>query len=165
MIAAWLERLSARERGLLWGAAVLALVVGGYLLVLEPLNLRRMQLQQDVISEAQLTAWLAEQRRANPELAAPALATPDPSSVEVPRSLAALETSLKDAGLGDALQRLAPQPSGRVEISFEDLSYQALIDWMQNAGLDHRLAELSVIAQDTPDRVNARVTIELEDRQ
>lgn len=161
MIGAWLDRATARERWMLAGLALLVLVIGGYLGVIEPLLKQRQRVQAEVAREQELSVWLTNKRA---ELARLETLPRGHNRVppDAPSDVAALEASIKAAGLDDALTLLAPQASGQIEVAFKDLSYLAFMAWMRDSGIAHRLDQLSVTTTNTPDIVNTRLNVTLE---
>ncbi|MEL6452380.1 MAG: type II secretion system protein GspM [Pseudomonadota bacterium] len=162
MIARVLDRFSAREQVLLLAATALLAAAGFYTLVAEPLIQDRARLREAVAREAAVGAWLQDQSAAFTALGrVPAGVQPAAALPEAPRDVPALETRLREAGLDQALTRLAPQGAGAVDLSFEAVSYVALTEWMLREGLAHRLTSLNMQATDAPDRVDARLTVSL----
>lgn len=162
MMMAWLGRLTGRERTLLGLGGLVGLVALAFTWIVEPIRAERAALSAALAEEAELAAWLRAQQEAHAGLVA-RVASGQAAAPEGPRSIAALEAGLRDAGLAPALTRLAPQASGQVELAFEALSYTDLIAWLRDAGLDHRLDRASVTAGADPDRVDARLTLSLEE--
>lgn len=135
-MTAWWRQLSARDRRVLvLGAAALAVIV--YLFGLRlPAQQAVTELEARVERQRELVRWLADARdevralrgrRGSGE-------TREASS----QSLYALaDASARSAGFGDVLQRVEPDGDGGARLRFENIAFDALVEWLGAMRREH----------------------------
>lgn len=155
-LAVFWQQRSHRERRLLgMGGTVLALVLL-WLLGVEPALDGRERWRKDL---PQLRADAAEVQVLSQQLAS---APPRAANAPPPLDKASLEASL--AALPLKAQSFSLQDAGGVQlvrVSFADVSFSALIEWLQRQQRTSQLSvsEASVTARERLDRVDAQLTL------
>ncbi len=152
----WRARAPREQRLLRIGG-----VVGGLLLawafVVYPQQ-RAHRAAQDAVSAAERDlAWM---RQVAPALRARVGTTPNPAGGS--RSLLVqVDATARAAGLAAAIGNVEPQPDGRVGVSFNDVSFDALMRWLEPFAAQHGARIESFSAQRTPTNglVDARLTL------
>ena len=147
----WTERTS-RERWILGMGSSLLLLVLCWLLLIDPALQGRARWKQALPA---LRADYAQMQ----SLAQQALAAPAPSATApLPPDRAAMERSLAAHGL--KAQSLNAGEDG-VRIALTDVSFSALIDWVQQVQRDAQLvvAEADITARERIDRVDANLSL------
>lgn len=152
-----LTGLSARERILTGATLAIAAAVLIYVGAVEPLSAARRESAARLVDRIELLEWIAA-RAAEARALRESLG--DHGTGTLPTgaaSIAEIEASFDARGLRSALTRLTPQPGGRFEARFEDVSYTALIGWLGETGRRSGVAVTSIVIEATgpPDRVNA----------
>lgn len=162
-MSVWRQRwqaLAAREqRALLLGGAAL-LLVGGWLLLWEPLARSRDEWRTRVAAAEADLAWM---RAAAPQVRAARGDALVAAPVQDGRSLLArVDASARDAGLGDALLQVEPVNANLVRARFERAGFDAMMRWLETLASGHgvRVSELSVQRADGVGVVDARVALE-----
>lgn len=147
----WTERTS-RERWILGVGSSLLLLVLCWLLLIDPALQGRARWKQALPA---LRADYAQMQ----SLAQQALAAPAPSATApLPPDRAAMERSLAAHGL--KAQSLNAGEGG-VRIALTDVSFSALIDWVQQVQRDAQLVvtEADITARERIDRVDANLSL------
>jgi general secretion pathway protein M len=126
---AWFARQSARDRSvMLFGAALVAVSLL-WAFVWFPLAQSRAALASQASSAEADLAWM---RTVAPELTRLRASGATTGLDRAGRSLLALaDGTARDAGLGGAMQRVEPVGSGRVNLWFEDVPFDALVGWLE----------------------------------
>ncbi len=156
----WIASLESRDRKAMWLGVLSLLVIGGYFGVIEPLAKQRKALSDRVAEQERGVAWMtsaAASLAARPQTARRAAADDrDGQSL-----LALVDETVRSHGLTDALQRGEPDPSGDVRLWFENVSFNALIDWLVALDVNYSvgIGEFSAERTPEPGTVNARVTV------
>ncbi len=152
----WWNGLGASERRTLTLAAT---ALGAILLwfgVAEPLGKARDTWRQRV---AQGEADLALMHRLAPQLGA---SGNTPTAIPDGRSLLArTDATAREAGIGDSLLRVEPGAGGQVRVWFENVSFDALMQWLETslARGGVRIEELAVTKGGGAGKVSARLTL------
>lgn len=146
----WSER-TPRERSMIvaGGTALLSLLL--WFVFIEPALEGRARWNKDL---PMLRADYAQMQSLARQLShAPASTLPTP-----PADRASIERSLNDAGLTPQSLNVSDDD---VRVRFTDVSFTALIDWLQRAQRDSRLlvSEASVTARERVDRVDASLSL------
>ena len=159
-----LAGLSARERLLAGTALAIGATVLLYIGVVEPLSAARRESAVRLADRVELLEWIAaragEARALRASLGDHGTGPPTTGTA----GIAEIEASFDAHGLRSALTRLTPQPGGRFEARFEDVSYTALIGWLGESGRRSGVAVTSIVIEATgrPDRVNAELSAVME---
>lgn len=154
---AWWIGLSPREQKLVTAGAI----VGGLLLlwafVLFPQQRAHRAAKEAVANSVRDLAWMQQ--------AAPGLRG-STASVASARSggrsfLAEVDAGARAAGLAAAIGRVEPQPNGRVSVSFNDVSFDALMQWLEAFAAQHsaRVESFSAQRVSGAGMVDARLTL------
>jgi type II secretory pathway component PulM len=159
MMLGWLHTLTTRERGLLGVGLLVSCAAMAFLMVIEPMKTRKAQAERAWAQVSDDANWL---KGKSAELAALGARRPAASAASTaPTTVAALEAALRQTDFAQQMIRLAPQPDGQVQIAFENVSYLALMRWMLNTGLAQTVQTLTVGHNQTPDLVDATMTVDL----
>ena len=147
-----LAGLAARERLLVVAALATGATVALFIGVVEPLSSARHESAARLVDRIELLEWISA-------LAAEAKALRkslgDGGTGTV--GIAEVEASVSARGLRPALTRLTPQPGGRFEARFEDVSYTTLVGWIAESSRRSGVTVTSIVIEATgrPDRVDA----------
>ena len=156
----WFEALEARERLVLSGGAVFAVFVIFYISIWMPLERGQTALSANVQALQRSIAELKPLKAA--------LASSGASAAQIAggnQSLVVIvDLTLREHGLYDALQRSQPTKDNGIRVEFENASFDDLILWLGNLGVQYGLqvvsGSFSVPAQGTRGWVNASLTLE-----
>lgn len=153
----WLQARSARERQVLAGGALLLAALLLYLLAWEPLAQREQELATRVAQQRTQLAWLAG---AASEARALTRRERVPEAQDGASLLSVIDRSAAQAGLGAALQRLAPEGEQGVRVWLDDASYAATLQWLDTLGR-HGIHVVSVQMERhaTRGRITARLLL------
>jgi len=154
---AWWIGLAPRERKLVAAGAM----VGGLLLlwafvVFPQQRAHRAAIEAVANSERDL-AWMQQ--------AAPALRGSSASAASARRGgrsfLAEVDSSARAAGLATAIGKVEPQPNGRVSVSFSEVSFDGLMQWLEAFVAQHgaRVESFSAQRVSGAGMVDARLTL------
>ncbi len=156
MNAWWRARAPREQRLLTVGGVVAALLLVWAFVVYPEQRAHRAALEAVSNSERDL-AWMRQ--------AAPALRAAGPVAALSAGSgrslLAQVDATARAAGLASAIGNVEPQPNGRVGVSFNDVSFDALMRWLEPFAAQHGARIEAFSAQRTPSNglVDARLTL------
>lgn len=157
MKAWWMAR-SGRERQVLSGAAVVALLLLGWAWVWDPLQTSLREARTRVIAvEAAMTRMQAQAEQYR------RLAAQSPVSVNAaPGSLLVrVDGSLTEAGIGSNVLRVDPLESGSVRVQFQGVDFDSLMRWLEALAARDGLRVTEFGAQRvSAARVDARLVLE-----
>lgn len=142
MIERW-RQLGARERLVLGGGGLLAVLLLGWALVWEPLHTRAQALSARVETLRVDVAWM---RQTAAQIASQQ-ATAAPNSSLGGSPLSVVETGLTNARLQAGLKQLSPVGEGRVRVVLEAVSFDNLMDWLEQLDREFGLAPEEFSAQ------------------
>jgi general secretion pathway protein M len=151
------EQLQPRERRILLGGAIAALLLLAYALVWMPFTDRLAQLEGSVTSQRSTLAWM---QQAGAEVRS---LRGTPSAAGNTQSLLALsDASAKAHRLGEAIKRVQPEGQHTVRVWLEGAVFDDVLRWLDTLAAQHgvRITGLNVERAATPGRVNARVALE-----
>jgi len=156
---AWFARQSRRDRAvLLFGAVVVALVLA-WAFAWQPLRVGATALaDRKRAAEADLAWMRGAAATVKQQRATGAAAGFDRAG----RSLLALaDASAREAGLGEALERVEPLAEGRVNVWFENAPFDVCVAWLEDLGRRYGVGveELSIDRAAGAGMVNARITL------
>ena len=157
----WYASLEARERVFVAAATVALVFAVGWYGIWVPL---------DTSHQAAITRvddWkqsLAELRPLRSQIQA--TASGQPANLNPNQSLIVIvDTSLRQRGLSNSVQRSQPTPSGTgIRVEFEAVAFDDLVLWLgdlnRQYGLQVESANFSVASSESPGRVNSSVTLQ-----
>jgi general secretion pathway protein M len=152
------EQLQPRERRILLGGAIGAVLLLAYALVWIPFTDRLAQLENSVITQRGTLAWM---QQAGAEVRTLRGTRPAAGS---PQSLLALsDESAKAHRLGGAIKRVQPDGQHTVRVWLEGAAFDDVLRWLDTLAVQHgiRITGLNVErTAATPGQVNARVALE-----
>ncbi|AHE99798.1 type II secretion system protein GspM [Thioalkalivibrio paradoxus] len=154
----WWDGLAERERRIVLLAALVMLLAGGYLFVLEPALERRVVVADRLQQLVDEHAWMQAQApavRLQAQSAVPGVTRRGGSPLGI------VDVSARSAGLGSALRRVRPLESG-VEAELEGAEYPALMRWLAALESEHALQVISLGIDPGPEpgRVNVQLRVE-----
>lgn len=123
--------LSARERLLLALLVLVALPLGLWLGLVQPMSRARDAARADLAEALELRHWLRERTQEAGRLAQAGQGGRTP-----PIGIVGLEQSLIGAGLRDRLTELTRRGGDAIEMRFDAVPFVALGDWITGASLD-----------------------------
>lgn len=159
-LRAWWNSLAPREQRVLRLGAVALLLIGGWLLVWEPLAKARDTWRTRVQAGENDLAWM---RAHAPQLRALASTGGGTTAVRDGRSLLALvDATARAAGVGDALLRVEPVAGNQVRVYFEGADFDALVQWLEELGARQGvvLGDFNANRAAGVGRVDARLALE-----
>ncbi len=154
---AWWDRLEHRERALISGSAMIAMIVLGYVLVWEPFQTSHRRLQQSVAEQRADLAWMRQAAQEIQRLSGAARPKSDGRSL-----LTLIDQTARTAGIGVALKQMTPQGDDRLSARLDAVEFNKLLPWLGVLEREYpiTLINLSVDRTETPGLVNARVIVQ-----
>ena len=155
----WWQGLQPRERQLLGvGGAVLAVALA-WVMIWEPIASGKEERRQQLENQRGFLSELREMRNEARSLRARA---DDQGALSQGDLLSLANSTANQQGLGGALQRTQPQGEDRVQVWFEQASFDDIASWLAHLGSEHgvRIHNVSVDRQREPGRVNARIALQ-----
>lgn len=151
----WLSR-APRDRWVYGGVAALVVLVVVYLAVVEPLQMRRDQLERGVASQRELLSWMHT------------VVVPARGNLRAParsgnQSLfATVDRSARSTVLAGAVQRVQPEGTGAVRVWLENAPFDATVRWVAQLEREHGItvSALSVEPTEGAGLVTVRLTLE-----
>lgn len=159
-MGAWWKQLAERDRRILIIGSVIVSAFLVWSFAWHPLALKQAQLVER-LENARLD--LAYVRVAEAEVERLRTAGVQSRADRQGKSLLALvDVSARGAGLDSVLKRLEPVGSNSVRASFEFVSFDSLIAWIEQLARDYgvQITDFSADRVDATGLVNARVTLE-----
>ncbi|WP_405238713.1 type II secretion system protein GspM [Lentisalinibacter orientalis] len=154
----WFQGLAPREQMLVALAGVLTVVVVIYLGVWLPLDRANSRLENQVESQRELVTDLRQLRGRLPSPSAGGTASaPGGQSLVV-----VVDSTVRQRGLGTALKRSRPLDGDSIQVSFENVAFDALVEWLGQLGSQHGIdiGAASFSNRAEPGRVDATLTLE-----
>ncbi len=158
---AWWDSLQPRERRTLALGGLAVLVMLAFFLVWRPLHQRVDALDQRVVQQRETLNWMREAAAEVLAYRGQSPAGPDPADLGGEALYSLADRSARQAGLGDALQRVEPAGEGRVRVTLEQASFDELLNWLQRLERDFAIAvdPVSLRRGDSPGRVNGQLVL------
>jgi len=158
-VNAWWQGLADRERRLLLGGGLIAVMLLGYLLVWEPLQQAREDWRRRAVAAEANLQWM---RDAAAQVVARRAAGGVPAAADGRSLLARVDSGAREAGLGGSLLRVEPTGPDQVRVQFQQAGFDALMHWLEalSARDGIRVTELSVTRSEGAGRVDARLALE-----
>lgn len=156
----WFDALEMRERLFVMVGAVVVLCALFYYAIWSPLDRGQTTLARNISALERSIAELKSIKAVlgNSDGAAAVMAGGNQSLVVI------VDTTLREHGLYNALQRSQPTRQNGIRIEFENASFDDLVIWLGDLGSRYGLqvisGSFSVPAQDALGRVNASLTLE-----
>ena len=161
LVKDWYASLQARERAFVAVAVVAIVFASGWFGIWVPLD------TSHKTAETRVDEWkrsLAELRPLRGQIQA--AASGQPTNLNPNQSLIVIvDTSLRQRGLTNSVQRSQPTPSGTgIRVEFESAAFDDLVLWLgdlnRQYGLQVESANFSVASSESPGRVNSSVTLQ-----
>ena len=153
----WLQTLSARERQVVAGGTALLVATLLFLLAWEPLVEREQRLGSMVEKQRSQLAWMTAAAAEAAALTPRGTPSTDGDGMSL---LSLIDRSATEAGLGDAVKRLAPEGDRGVRVWLGDAPYQATIRWLESlgrAGINPLTVQME--RNETSGRIEARLLL------
>ncbi len=154
----WFDDLAPRERMLVTLAGVLTAVVALYLGVWLPLDRASSRLENRVESQRELVTELRQLRgRVSAPSAGGPASTPGGQSLVV-----VVDSTVRQRGLGTTLKRSRPLDGDSIQVGFENVAFDALVEWLGQLASQHgiEIGAASFSNRAEPGRVDATLTLE-----
>ena len=154
----WFQARAPREQRLIAGGAVLLVALLVYLVAWEPLAGREARLASRVAQQRAQLAWMQSASAELRELA-PLGATGSDDGTSL---LSLIDRSAGEAGLADAIKRLAPEGDREVRVWLGDANYAATLRWLEalaRLGVTPRSVQME--RHDKAGRIEARLLLGL----
>lgn len=160
MMRAWWNRLAGRDQRILIVGGVVVCVFLAWSFAWHPLVLRQSLLLEQLDNARRDLAYV---RVAEAEVERLRSAGVQSRAERQGKSLLALvDVSARGAGLEGVLKRLEPIGANSVRASFEFVSFDSLVAWIEQLARDYgvQITDFSADRVDATGLVNARVTLE-----
>ncbi|HKJ07582.1 MAG TPA: type II secretion system protein M [Gammaproteobacteria bacterium] len=157
---AWFMGLDQRERRILVVGAALATVLLAYLLIWQPLHGNLVHLRSSVEEQRSTLQWM--EHKASEVQALRAADQRQGQGSNGQSLLALVDQSARKSGLGGAISRIEPEAAGSVRVWMDDVSFDDAVLWLGQLQNTYgvRTQVVSVENQDSPGRVNVRITLQ-----
>lgn len=155
----WFDNLSLRERGIVFGGGLVAILMFYWLLIWDPMVRRADELQRGVQEQTRVLTELRQTAAQVTRLRA----TGAPSRQQSNRSLLAIvDGSSKQTGISGQIKRMQPEGQKSVRLWLEDAPFDDLIRWLNQLQTQHGIAvtAASIDRQDKAGTVKVRLTLE-----
>ncbi len=156
----WFSQLKQSERRTVIAGGVALVVILFYFLAWQPFAHHLKQLRQGAQDQQVQLTWMRQAAREVQQLRALM-----PASGRLPPGqslLAVVDQTARSGGLGPAMKRIEPEGQSTTRVWLEQAAFDDLIQWLQNLKRDYGIyaADIVIERQETPGRVNARLTLE-----
>ncbi|MGH8221308.1 MAG: type II secretion system protein GspM [Steroidobacteraceae bacterium] len=153
-LTAWFQKLNVRERRLVAGAALIAVLVLLYALVALDRSVARAETR--LAQKQQDLAWM---QSVAPQLTA---AGPAPAAPTSQRSfIVVVDESAHEVGLGGSLTSSEPGPQGGLNVRLEKAPFDTLVGWFARLAQQNRVRvdSATIDGAGAPGLVNATVVL------
>ncbi len=158
MIKQWINQLSTRDRySLIIGTVALGLILV-YFMLIEPFISNQNQLKNIVAAQKNTLDWM---NTAASEIQA--LRQQSTPVIKRPSLLSLIDKSTRSGLLSKARKRIQPKGEQEVRVSFEKVSFTALIRWLGQLYNQYQVqvTKITIERQLAPDRVKVRLTLKI----
>lgn len=164
-VRSWWQQLAPREQRMLGGGALLLAALLGYVLLWEPLQQSRADWRGRAIAADANLRWM--RAAAEQVVALRGAGGVQPVASDGRSLLARVDGGAREAGLGGALLRVEPSGPDQVRVQFQQASFDALMQWLEQLGERDgvRVTELSVQRSQGVGLVDARLALEAGNRE
>ncbi|MEN8134377.1 MAG: type II secretion system protein GspM [Thermodesulfobacteriota bacterium] len=155
----WLNLQKREKLVVLWGGAVL-LILLGYILLVAPLRRDRVRLEAAVLSNKAELVWMQDAAIKVRQLKT---LSPNKSAVS---PLKIIDQAARKYGVDASLKKIDPGETGKIKVWFENLVFVDFMRFLRSIGGGRGLVitNLSVERLDAPGIVNARATFKAESK-
>jgi len=155
----WLGLQANERRMLVIGALALGLILP-YFVIWSPIQDDVAALQKQVQEQRAVKRWMTQAAVEVKQLGGGggAVRPQDGRSL-----MAVVDQTAKRSGLGSGLKRLEPEGQTAVKVWLEQVSFDDMLRWLSSLEQKNGLAvaTITIDRQDTPGRINARMTLEM----
>ncbi len=158
----WFNNLEQREQLIVGAGAVVAALLIYWLLIWEPMARRAQDLKVGLVESRELIAYLQQV-----EVEARRLGRNRPAPKGSGRSLlSTVDSSSKQAGLGEYIKRIQPEGQDSVRLWIENAPFDALANWLLQMQSQHGIVldNGSLDRSDRAGTVKARLTLKEQGR-
>lgn len=157
VIRQWFDKLAPRERWMVTGGALFALVALVFALVIRPVYQARERAVERVSGQRQLLTDIEQVARRFGPQAAPSAATPAGNE----SILVLIDRSTRERGLSGYLKRNQPEGTDGVRLRMENAPFDELLLWLSDVQSGQGLAAVSASFDPAgePGRVNANLVL------
>ncbi|HEB98484.1 MAG TPA: type II secretion system protein M [Thiotrichales bacterium] len=158
----WFESLPPRDRAMVLGGGVLALLLLAWAFLWHPLVVKARDLEAEVEGLQGQLAWMqeaaAEVRRLQRTVAGSR-----PQGLGGRSLLAVVDQSARSAGLAAGLKRVEPDGQARAKVRLEQVPFDNLMRWLGQIRRQYGIRALNVRLEraEGEGQVNARLSLEL----
>ena len=151
----FVSSLSARERGLLAAASLLAILLMFYMLIWEPPPLRLNDLRERQLPQSEQTLAWVKQALANAESNSSAKVE---KIIEGPL-LTVIEQTAEKAKVRSQIQRMQPNQNQEVKIWMNKVAFDAWLRWVALLQQQNVEVDRASVATNSPGLVDVRMTV------
>lgn len=153
--------LNPRERLVLTGGTMLLIALLVVFLFWLPIQEQLAQEKQKLAERVTTLQWMQQASTEVARLQPLRKTSPQKKDDEHKSILSLADQTARNQGLGDALKRVEPEGTTRVRLSFENVSFDGLLDWLAilNQQHDIQVQQLTIEADETPGQVQARLVL------
>jgi len=153
----WLNR-EPRERWLLTGAGLILLVLAFWLVVWEPLAVKRQQLTRRLDNQQSTLLALQDISQQAATLAA---SRPDSGLPPDTTLLGLADRTVRARGLAGSLRRIEPESEHRVRVWLDQAPFDQTVGWLQSVAASHGIGviDANVSSGEQPGLINIQVTL------
>jgi general secretion pathway protein M len=158
----WWQRLNERERWIVGGGAVLAILLLLYTLIWHPFQTRLKGLRQAIDEQRSELVWMQQAAKEIKRLESTGSAAKALQPGNGPSLLTLVDQTAKSAGLGTSVKRVEPQGDDKLRVQLEQVSFDQMILWLGSLKQEHGVVAVNVIVdrQTESGQVNARLLLQ-----
>ena len=154
----WWSNREPRERWLLTGAGLILVVLVIWLLLWEPVAVKRLQLTQRIESQQ---ATLLAMQEISQRAATLTASGHEPRQGADGTLLGLADRTVRARGLAGSLRRIEPDGDRQVRVWLDQAPFDQTVGWLQSIAAEHGIGviDANVSAGEQPGLVNLQVTL------
>lgn len=154
----WYYAKEPHERQIILVVGIILIISLLYLLIWSPVTEGYAQKKTQVVAQRELLRWMQSSSLQIDRLQGSGQKSRAGNDDPL---LSTVDQTIKSSQLGNSMKRLEPQGENKVQIWFENTSFDALTDWLSQLANQYqiRVNTINIDRQDAPGQVNARVVL------